>query len=110
MLCNINNTNYNYDINYTNEIVLNNNKIIFKNDKIIFNEEYDVIIIDIVNYNIHKQYLENIDEASIIIYDNINSIDNCSRPISNNPITYCNTSQSGSQYLSSRYSGYSGWI
>jgi hypothetical protein len=75
MLCNINNTNYNYDINYTNEIVLNNNKIIFKNDKIIFNEEYDVIIINIVNYNIHKQYLENIDESSIIIYDNINSID-----------------------------------
>jgi hypothetical protein len=75
MLCNINNTNYNYDINYTNEIVLNNNKIIFKNDKIIFNEEYDLIIIDIVNYNIHKQYLENIDESSIIIYDNINRID-----------------------------------
>ena len=74
MLCNINNTNYNYDINYTNEIVLNNNKIIFKNDKIIFNEEYDLIIIDIVNYNIHKQYLENIDESSIIIYDNINRI------------------------------------
>ena len=70
MLCNINNTNYNFDINYTNEIVLNNNKIIFKNDKIIFNEEYDVIIIDIVNYNIHKQYLENIEEQSIIIYDN----------------------------------------
>ena len=70
MLCNINNTNYNFDINYTNEIVLNNNKIIFKNDKIIFNEEYDVIIIDIVNYNIHKQYLENIDQSSIIIYDN----------------------------------------
>ena len=69
MLCNINNTNYNFDINYTNEIVLNNNKIIFKNDKIIFNEEYDVIIIDIVNYNIHKQYLENIDQLSIIIYD-----------------------------------------
>ena len=69
MLCNINNTNYNFDINYTNEIVLNNNKIIFKNDRIIFNEEYDVIIIDIVNYNIHKQYLENIDQSSIIIYD-----------------------------------------
>ena len=80
MLCNINNTNYNFDINYTNEIVLNNNKIIFKNDKIIFNEEYDVIIIDIVNYNIHKQYLENIDKSSIIIYDdsiydNISTID-----------------------------------
>jgi hypothetical protein len=74
MLCNINNTNYNFDINYNNEIIINNNKIIFKNDKIIFNEEYDVIIIDIVNYNIHKQYLENIDESSIIIYDNINSI------------------------------------
>jgi len=75
MLCNINNTNYNFDINYTNEILLNNNKIIFKNDKIIFNEEYDVIIIDIVNYNIHKQYLENIEEKSIIIYDKISTID-----------------------------------
>ena len=75
MLCIINNTNYNIDINYNNEIVLNNNRIIFKKDKIIFNEEYDVIIIDIVNYNIHKQYLENIDESLIIIYDNISTID-----------------------------------
>jgi len=84
MLCNINNTNYNYDINYNNEIVLNNNKIIFKNDKIIFNEEYDIIIIDIVNYNIHKQYLENIDESSIIIYEDINSIDKEKIKLKNN--------------------------
>jgi hypothetical protein len=75
MLCKINNTNYNYDINYNNEIVLNNNKIIFKNDKIIFNEEYDVIIINIVNYNIYKPYFDNIDESSIIIYEDIIKID-----------------------------------
>jgi hypothetical protein len=75
MLCNINNTNYNFDINYNNEIVLNNNKIIFKKDKIIFNEETDVIIINILNYNIYKPYFDNIQESSIIIYDNINKID-----------------------------------
>ena len=75
MLCKINNTNYNYDINYNNEIVLNNNKIIFKNDKIIFNEEYDVIIINILNYNIYKPYFENIDESSIIVYEDIITID-----------------------------------
>jgi hypothetical protein len=75
MLCNINNTNYNYDINYNNEIVLNNNKIIFKNDKIIFNEENDVIIINKVNYNIYKPYFENITESSIIVYNDINRID-----------------------------------
>jgi hypothetical protein len=73
MLCNINNTNYNIDINYNNEIVLNKNKIIFNKDKIIFNEETDVIIINIVNYNINKQYFENITE--IIIYDDIKTID-----------------------------------
>jgi hypothetical protein len=84
MLCNINNTNYNFDLNYNNEIVLNNNRIIFKTDKIIFNEEYDVIIIDIVNYNIHKQYLENIEEQSIIIYDDINSIDEEKIKLKNN--------------------------
>jgi hypothetical protein len=75
MLCNINNTNYNYDINYDNEIILNNNKIIFKNYKIIFNEESDLIIINILNYNIYKPYFENIDESSIIIYEDINTID-----------------------------------
>ncbi len=84
MLCNINNTNYNFDINYNNEIIINNNKIIFKNDKIIFNEEYDVIIISIVNYNIYKPYFENIDESSIIIYDDINNIDEEKIKLKNN--------------------------
>jgi hypothetical protein len=72
------------DINYNNEILLNNNKIIFKNDKIIFNEEYDVIIINILNYNIYKPYFENIDESSIIIYDNINRIDEEKIKLKNN--------------------------
>jgi hypothetical protein len=62
------------DINYNNEILLNNNTIIFKNDKIIFNEETDVIIINTLNYNIYKPYFENITDTSIIIYDGINKI------------------------------------
>jgi hypothetical protein len=88
MLCNINNTNYNFDIDYNNEIVLNNNKIIFKNDKIIFNEETDVIIINILNYNIYKPYFDNIQESSIIIYDDINKINEGKIKSENNNIYF----------------------
>lgn len=68
----INNACFDILIDYNNELLLNDNKIIFSNDSNLFNnfdENTDIIIIDIINYNIYNHLFDNIKE--IIIYDNI---------------------------------------
>lgn len=68
----INNACFDIPIDYNNELLFNDNKIIFSNDSNLFNnfdENMDIIIIDIINYNIYNHLFDNIKE--IIIYDNI---------------------------------------
>lgn len=68
----INNVCLDISIDYNNELLFNDNKVIFSNDSNLFNnfdENTDIIIIDIINYNIYNHLFDNIKEK--IIYENI---------------------------------------